>query len=96
MLDVTRKNGFGLICDSQLPGPGRSRVFARCKRVKAFFGIERAARLKLDPLEAVIEGMFLAVEVPVIRRPACRCVAAIEGGGISDLMRDLRLAHGGF
>lgn len=30
----------------------RTRAFADGKRVKAFFGIERAARLKLDRLEA--------------------------------------------
>jgi proteic killer suppression protein len=30
----------------------RTRAFASGKRVKAFFGIERAARLKLDRLEA--------------------------------------------
>jgi proteic killer suppression protein len=30
----------------------RTRDFAAGKRVKAFFGIERAARLKLDRLEA--------------------------------------------
>jgi toxin HigB-1 len=33
----------------------RTRDFAAGKRVKAFFGIERAARLKLDRLEAATE-----------------------------------------
>ena len=38
----------------------RTRGFARGKRVKAFFGIERAARLKLDRLEAATSVMDLA------------------------------------
>lgn len=33
----------------------RTRDFAAGKRVKAFSGIERAARLKLDRLEAAVE-----------------------------------------
>jgi len=33
----------------------RTRDFASGKRVKAFTGIERAARLKLDRLEAAVE-----------------------------------------
>ena len=33
----------------------RTRDFASGKRVKAFFGIERAARLKLDRLDAAVE-----------------------------------------
>jgi len=33
----------------------RTRDFASGKRVKAFSGIERAARLKLDRLEAAVE-----------------------------------------
>src|SRR5258707_14045594 len=39
----------------------RTRDFAAGKRVKAFFGIERAARLKLDRLEAAVELKDLAV-----------------------------------
>src|SRR5258708_8383052 len=39
----------------------RTRDFAAGKRVKAFFGIERAARLKLDRLEAAVELRDLAV-----------------------------------
>jgi proteic killer suppression protein len=39
---------------------GRTRDFARGKRVKAFFGIERAARLKLDRLEAATSVLDLA------------------------------------
>jgi proteic killer suppression protein len=38
----------------------RTRDFARGKRVKAFFGIERAARLKLDRLEAATSVLDLA------------------------------------
>ena|SRR5205823_3458648 len=39
---------------------GRTRDFAIGKRVKAFSGIERAARLKLDRLEAAISLQDLA------------------------------------
>jgi len=39
----------------------RTREFAAGKRVKAFFGIERAARLKLDRLEAATGLKDLAV-----------------------------------
>jgi proteic killer suppression protein len=39
----------------------RTRDFAAGKRVKAFFGIERAARLKLDRLEAATALKDLAV-----------------------------------
>lgn len=39
----------------------RTRDFAAGKRVKAFSGIERAARLKLDRLEAAVELKDLAV-----------------------------------
>ncbi len=38
----------------------RTRNFATGKRVKAFFGIERAARLKLDRLEAATSILDLA------------------------------------
>ena len=38
----------------------RTRDFALGKRVKAFFGIERAARLKLDRLEAAVTLRDLA------------------------------------
>lgn len=38
----------------------RTRDFAIGKRVKAFFGIERAARLKLDRLEAATSILDLA------------------------------------
>ena len=38
----------------------RTRDFAAGKRVKSFFGIERAARLKLDRLEAVVSLKDLA------------------------------------
>ena len=38
----------------------RTRDFAKGKRVKAFFGIERAARLKLDRLEAATSMRDLA------------------------------------
>ena len=38
----------------------RTRDFASGKRVKAFSGIERAARLKLDRLEAAVELRDLA------------------------------------
>ena len=38
----------------------RTRDFAADKRVKAFFGIERAARLKLDRLEAAMSLKDLA------------------------------------
>ena len=38
----------------------RTRDFAAGKRVKAFFGIERAARLKLDRLEASMSLKDLA------------------------------------
>jgi proteic killer suppression protein len=38
----------------------RTRDFAKGKRVKAFFGIERAARLKLDRLEAATSVLDLA------------------------------------
>jgi len=38
----------------------RSRDFAQGKRVKAFFGIERPARLKLDRLEAAASLKDLA------------------------------------
>jgi toxin HigB-1 len=38
----------------------RTRDFARGKRVKAFFGVERAARLKLDRLEAATSVLDLA------------------------------------
>jgi proteic killer suppression protein len=39
----------------------RTRDFAAGKRVKAFFGIERAVRLKLDRLEAAVVLTDLAV-----------------------------------
>ena len=39
----------------------RTRDFAAGKRVNAFFGIDRAARLKLDRLEAAAELKDLAV-----------------------------------
>jgi proteic killer suppression protein len=39
----------------------RRRDFARGKRVKAFSGIERSARLKLDRLEAAVTLRDLAV-----------------------------------
>ena len=39
----------------------RTREFAAGKRVKAFFGIERSARLKLDRLEAAVTLRDLAV-----------------------------------
>jgi proteic killer suppression protein len=38
----------------------RTRDFARGKRVKAFFGVERSARLKLDRLEAAVTLRDLA------------------------------------
>ena len=38
----------------------RTEEFAKGKRVKALFGIERAARLKLDRLEAAISMRDLA------------------------------------
>ena len=38
----------------------RTRAFADGKRIKAFFGIERAARLKLDRLEAATSIRDLA------------------------------------
>lgn len=38
----------------------RTRDFARGKRVKAFSGIERSARLKLDRLEAATSKLDLA------------------------------------
>jgi len=38
----------------------RTRDFATGKRVKAFFGVERAARLKLDRLEAAASLKDLA------------------------------------
>jgi len=38
----------------------RTRDFASGKRVKVFFGIERAARLKLDRLEAAVTLRDLA------------------------------------
>ncbi len=38
----------------------RTRDFASGKRVKAFSGIERAARLKLDRMEAAVELRDLA------------------------------------
>jgi proteic killer suppression protein len=41
-------------------GDERTRDFARGKRVKAFFAIERAARLKLDRLEAATSIRDLA------------------------------------
>ena len=39
----------------------RTRDFASGKRIKAFSGIERAARLKLDRLEAAVELRDLSV-----------------------------------
>lgn len=39
----------------------RTRDFANGKRVKAFFGFERAARLKLDRMEAATSLTDLAV-----------------------------------
>jgi toxin HigB-1 len=39
----------------------RTKDFAAGKRVKAFFGVERAARLKLDRLEAAVVLRDLAV-----------------------------------
>jgi proteic killer suppression protein len=39
----------------------RTRDFARGKRVKAFSGIERSARMKLDRLEAAVTLRDLAV-----------------------------------
>jgi len=41
-------------------GDERTRDFASGKRVKAFFGIERAARLKIDRLEAATSILDLA------------------------------------
>ncbi len=42
-------------------GDKRTRDFAAGKRVKAFSGIERPARLKLDRLEAAVTSRDLAV-----------------------------------
>ena len=42
----------------------RTRDFARGKRVKAFLGIEQAARLKLDRLEAATSVLDLAAALP--------------------------------
>jgi toxin HigB-1 len=39
----------------------RTRDFARGKRVKAFSGVERSARLKLDRLEAAVTLRDLAI-----------------------------------
>ncbi len=39
----------------------RTKDFAQGRRVKAFAGIERAARLKLDRLEAAVSILDLAV-----------------------------------
>lgn len=39
----------------------RTKDFAAGKRVKAFFGVERPARLKLERLEAAVELRDLAV-----------------------------------
>ena len=39
----------------------RTRDFAQGRRVKAFYGIERAARLKLDRLEAAVALPDLAL-----------------------------------
>jgi proteic killer suppression protein len=57
MLDVKRKNGLCVILSYR---DERTRDFAMGKRVKAFFGIERAARLKLDRLEAATSVLDLA------------------------------------
>jgi proteic killer suppression protein len=38
----------------------RTRDFAAGRRVKAFYGVERAARLKLDRLEAAVDLKDLA------------------------------------
>ena len=53
-LDVTR-NACYLLSVIVSYRDKRSRDFASGKRVKAFSGIERAARLKLDRLEAAVE-----------------------------------------
>ena len=42
-------------------GDKRTRDFARGKRVKAFSNVERAARLKLDRIEAAVTVKDLAV-----------------------------------
>jgi proteic killer suppression protein len=49
----------------------RSRDFASGKRVKAFSGFDRAARLKLDRLEAAVELRDLA-ELPGNRLQALK------------------------
>jgi len=59
MLDVTRKNGLCLTCDPQLPGRAHERLRDR-KASQGVFGIERAARLKLDRLEAATSVLDLA------------------------------------
>ena len=59
MLDVTHKSHYGKIVILSYRDE-RTRDFARGKRVKAFFGIERIARLKLDRLEAATSIMDLA------------------------------------
>jgi proteic killer suppression protein len=49
-----------LVIDRQLSRPAHSR-FAAGRRVKAFAGIERSARLKLDRLEAALALKDLAI-----------------------------------
>ena len=51
----------------------RTRDFASGKRIKAFSGIERAARLKLDRLEAAVE---------------LRDLSALPGNRLEALKRD--------
>lgn len=62
MLDVTRKREvlFSMIVSYR---DKRTREFAAGKRVKAFSGAERSARLKLDRLEAATQLKDLA-ELP--------------------------------
>ena len=59
MLDVTRKYGLQLSSDPQLPGRTHE-ILRQGERVKAFFSVERAARLKLDRLEAATSILDLS------------------------------------
>ena len=58
-LDVTRIYCYLQRCDSRYRDQ-RTRAFANGKWVKAFSGFERAARMKLDRLEAAVSPCDLA------------------------------------
>jgi antitoxin HigA-1 len=78
-------------------GDKRTRDFARGKRVKAFSNVERAARLKLDRLEAAVTVKDLAVlpgnRFEVLKVPTNRITEILNRRRAITGDTALRLAH---